>query len=54
MDRNEAIDRIRKGLRRRSGKAWTVRGGRGTAWGWIRVEAPPRRRTWRFRDDGTE
>lgn len=44
INRNEAISRIRKALKARSGKAWSVRGGRGTAWGWIDVDAPPRRR----------
>ena len=44
MDRDEAIARIRKALRERSGKAWSVTGGRGTAWGWITIESPPRRR----------
>jgi hypothetical protein len=43
MDRNEAIQRIRTGLRQRSGKSWTVRGGRGTAWGWIDIDVPPAR-----------
>jgi len=31
-------------LRRRSGKPWSVTGGRGTAWGWIRITSPPARR----------
>lgn len=44
MDRDEAIKRIRAGLLARTGRAWSVTGGRGTAWGWITVEAPPRRR----------
>jgi hypothetical protein len=44
MDRDEAIARIRKALKQRSGKAWSVTGGRGTAWGWIRIDAPPARR----------
>jgi len=43
IDRNAAIAAIRSALRRRSGKAWSVRGGTGTAWGWITVSAPPRR-----------
>lgn len=43
-DRDATIKRIRKALRARSGKAWTVRGGRGTSYGWITIEAPPRRR----------
>lgn len=46
MNRDEAIKRIRAGLKRRSGKAWSVKGGRGTAWGWIKVDAPPARCTW--------
>ena len=45
MDRNETIKRIRTALRKRSGKAWSVTGGRGTAWGWITIDAPPARRT---------
>ena len=43
MDRNEAIRRIREGLKARSGKSWSVTGGRGTAWGWITIDVPPRR-----------
>lgn len=42
-DRDVAIKAIRKALRRRSGKAWSVRGGRGTSWGWITISAPPAR-----------
>lgn len=49
MDRNETIKRIRAALKRRSGKQWSVTGGRGTAWGWIRIEAPPSRCTWSHR-----
>ena len=49
MDRNEAIARIKKALRQRSGKAWSVTGGHGTAWGWITITAPPARRTWSSR-----
>lgn len=41
IDRNVAIKRIREGLKRRSGHPWSVTGGRGTAWGWIRVTTPP-------------
>lgn len=44
MDRDEAIKRIRTALRNRTGKAWSVTGGRGTAWGWITILSPPRRR----------
>lgn len=43
-DRDEAIAQIRKSLRQRSGTTWSVTGGRGTAWGWITVTAPPKRR----------
>lgn len=42
-ERDEAIERIKKSLKSRSGKSWSVKGGRGTAWGWIRISAPPRR-----------
>lgn len=44
MDRNEAIKEIKAALARRSGKAWSVTGGRGTAWGWITVAVPPKAR----------
>lgn len=49
MERNDTIKRIRSALQRRSGKAWSVTGGRGTAWGWLTIDAPPARRTWRNR-----
>lgn len=42
-DRNATITEIRKALRTRSGKTWSVKGGRGTAWGWITITAPPAR-----------
>ncbi len=45
LDRNDTIRRIREALKRRSGKSWSVTGGRGTAWGWIHIQAPPKRRT---------
>lgn len=41
--RNDAIKLIRAALKRRSGKAWSVKGDRGTAWGWIHIASPPRR-----------
>lgn len=44
MDRDEAITKIRAALKRRSAKRWSVRGGRGTSWGWIMIIAPPARR----------
>lgn len=45
--RDEAIREIKRALEKRSGKRWSVTGGRGTAWGWITIDAPPARRTWR-------
>ena len=44
-DRNDTIKAIKTALQRRSGKQWSVTGGRGTAWGWISITAPPARRT---------
>ena len=41
MDRKEALTRIKRGLESRSGKRWSVKGGRGTAWGWLTVSAMP-------------
>jgi hypothetical protein len=52
IDRDEAIKRIRTALKKRSGKSWSVTGGRGTAWGWIEIDAPPKRRTWHYVDTG--
>ncbi|UHJ58813.1 hypothetical protein LT337_32430 (plasmid) [Mycolicibacterium fortuitum] len=44
LDRDEAITKIRAALKQRSTKRWSVRGGRGTTWGWIKIVAPPARR----------
>lgn len=49
MERDETIKRIRAALKRRSGKQWSVTGGRGTAWGWINIDAPPARCRWKSR-----
>lgn len=43
MSRDEAIKAMKAGLQKRSGKTWSVTGGRGTAYGWIRISAPPKR-----------
>jgi hypothetical protein len=43
-NRDEAIAEIRAALKRRSGRTWSVTGGKGTAWGWITVTTPPARR----------
>lgn len=39
MDRNETIARIKQTLKQRTGRQWSVTGGRGTAWGWITIKA---------------
>jgi hypothetical protein len=44
MDRKEAVKRIKAGLKAKTGKTWSVTGGRGTAWGWLRIQAPKSRR----------
>lgn len=44
--RDATIAAIKAALKRRSRKSWSVTGGRGTAWGWITIDAPPARRTW--------
>jgi hypothetical protein len=41
--RDLTIKRIRTALKKRSGKLWSVTGGRGTAWGWLTIAAPPSR-----------
>jgi hypothetical protein len=41
--RDAVIRRIRSALKARSGKSWSVTGGRGTAWGWITIKSPPAR-----------
>jgi hypothetical protein len=46
MDRAEAIKKIKTALQKRSGKTWSVTGGKGTAYGWLTIDAPPARRTW--------
>lgn len=39
MDRASVIARISAALKRRSGKRWSVTGGRGTAYGWLNITA---------------
>lgn len=43
LSRNAVTSRIRAALKRRSGKRWSVTGGRGTAYGWITIDAAPGR-----------
>lgn len=45
LTRDEAIARIRIALKQRSGKAWSVKGGRGTAYGWIDISVPTARKS---------
>jgi len=40
-DRNDFIRIVKHNLRERSGKSWSVKGGRGTAWGWVTICALP-------------
>lgn len=47
MTRNEVISEIKAALKRRSRKSWSVTGGRGTVYGWIRISAPPKRCIWK-------
>lgn len=39
MERSEVTKRIKKALKKRTGQTWSVTGGRGTAWGWLTIEA---------------
>jgi hypothetical protein len=49
LSRDEAIRRIKAGLQSQTGNPWSVTGGHGTSWGWIHINAPPKRRTWSWR-----
>lgn len=40
----QTIELLRKILRQRTGKSWTVANSTGSAWGWIKVHAEPRNR----------
>ncbi len=52
IERDETIRTIRAALKTRTGRTWSVTGGRGTAWGWILITAPPARRVnWGMTDD---
>ena len=48
--RADVIAIIRSNLRIRSGKSWSVTGGRGTAWGWLSIDSPRARRN--FNNEG--
>lgn len=43
LNRDAVIKAIRYELNGRSRKSWSVKGGRGTSWGWITISAPPTR-----------
>ena len=42
--RDNTIAAIRSGLKNLTGQTWSVTGGKGTAWGWITVASPPKRK----------
>lgn len=42
--RDQVIAELKKLLKARTGRTWSVTGGRGTSWGWITITAPPKRR----------
>lgn len=44
IERKDAVKRIKAALKKKTGKTWSVTGGRGTAWGWLCVQAPKKRR----------
>ena len=44
LSRNAVIARLKTALRARSGRAWSVTGGRGTTYGWITIDTVPSRR----------
>jgi hypothetical protein len=44
LTRETVIQRIKSALERRSGKKWSVTGGRGTTRGWLKISSPPQRR----------
>ena len=49
--REGVIKELRRALKARTGLTWSVTGGKGTAYGWIRIDAPPKER--RFDSTGT-
>ena len=44
-NRNATIAEIKRALKKRSGKAWSVTGGRGTVWGWLTIQSRPAQQT---------
>lgn len=43
--RGETVAQLRRLLKARTGRTWSVTGGRGTAWSYITIQAPPARAT---------
>lgn len=50
LTRENLIKVIKDQLKKRSGKSWSVTGGKGTSYGWITIDVPPARR--KFASDG--
>ena len=46
MSREEVISQLKASLKARSKTPWSVTGGTGTAYGWIKIKAAPRFCTW--------
>jgi len=44
MNRAETTKRIKRALKERTGRTWSVTGGRGTGWGWLKITSPKGRR----------
>ena len=49
LSRAAVIARIKRALESRPGNRWSGTGGTGTAYGWLHIDVPPARRTWRDR-----
>ena len=54
LGRNDFIQKVKAALKHRSGKAWSVTGGKGTAWGWVTIDTLPRNRRFDFEDLPTD
>ena len=55
-DRDATIRALRAELKARTGLAWSVTGGQGSAWGWIKISSPPKRRAtpWHMTDEDAQ
>jgi hypothetical protein len=43
LRRDDVVAAIRSALKDRSGKSWSITGGRGTAYGWLKIASPKAR-----------